>query len=150
MSNLINHAKRELELLGASDDMQEEMNKDILQIVQDFSSQDHSGFSAQYAIRALERLLAFLPLTPLTGEPDEWNEVGHGVWQNKRCSRVFKDEDGTAHDIEGVVVSYDDTKSWNYPKHWYPISFPYTPPVHPKEIKLPADEDPDAEVNDNG
>ncbi|WP_204122745.1 hypothetical protein [Lacticaseibacillus mingshuiensis] len=142
MSELVDYAQRELELIGADDEMQQEMNKDIMQIVKDFAGQEHSGFSAGYALNALERLLSFLPLTPLTGEPEEWNEVGNGTWQNKRCSRVFKDADGTAHDIEAVVVSYDDGKNWNYPKHWHQISFPYRPPVNPQEIKLPASEDP--------
>ena len=136
MSNLVDYARGELDRIGSDDDMQKEMNADILKIVKDFSEQGHSGFSAAYAIGALTRLLAFLPLTPLTGEPDEWNEVSHDSCQNKRCSRVFKDTDGVAYDIEALVVSHDDGKTWEYPKKWEPISFPYTPPVSPRKIKL--------------
>lgn len=47
--------------------------------------------------------MAFGPLSPLTGEDSEWNEIGEGRFQNRRSSRVFKDEDGRAYDIEGRV-----------------------------------------------
>jgi hypothetical protein len=39
----------------------------------------------------LQRLIAGKPLSPLTGVDDEWMEVGDGVFQNIRCSSVFKD-----------------------------------------------------------
>lgn len=66
---MIEYAKRELELIGKDEDgMQELMNKNILEIVEIFSKQGHSGFSAGYALNVLERLLKYKPLTPLTGE----------------------------------------------------------------------------------
>ena len=98
---MIEYAKRELELIGKDEDgVQELMNKNILEIVEIFSKQGHSGFSAGYALNVLERLLRYKPLTPLTGNDNEWNGT-----QNKRCSGVFKKEDGTFEDIDAIIVS---------------------------------------------
>jgi hypothetical protein len=95
--------------------MQEAINKDILEIVEVFSKQGHSGFSAGYVIRVLERLLRQSFLTPLTGEDDEWAEVSEGFYQNKRESKIFKskdDFDGKAYYIDGKAFSDDGGKSW--------------------------------------
>lgn len=48
------------------------MHDNIISIVEMFSEQGHSSFSASYAISHLTRLLEFKPLSPLTGEDDEW------------------------------------------------------------------------------
>jgi hypothetical protein len=81
----------------------------------------------------------FQPLTPLTGEDWEWNEASEGVFQNKRCSHVFKQADrfgGQAYDIDGKVFwSWQETDEFGaLTKDFYsnsdcfvPISFPYTP-----------------------
>lgn len=74
--SMVEYAKSELERIGKDKKgMQDAINKNILEIVEIFSNQGHSGFSAGYALNVLERLLRYKPLTPLTGEPDEWNEV---------------------------------------------------------------------------
>lgn len=63
-----------------SDGMQELIKKDILDIVDMFADQGHSGMSAAYTLGILERLLRFKPITPLTGEEDEWKEpYGLGI-----------------------------------------------------------------------
>ena len=122
--NLYHHALRELP--QPNDDMQHLMNQGLLEMVMVFSTQDHSGFSASYAQANLEKLLAFEPLRPLEGTHDEWAEVSEGLWQNKRCSRVFKDEDGRAYDIDGRVFC-DSTGSYTNKNSRVFITFPYTP-----------------------
>ena len=108
MSNLVTFAERELDLIGMKDEegMNGMMRKHLIHMVDEFSNEGHSGFSASYAISCLKRLLAYKPLSPLTGEDDEWTEVsehmGHKCYQNKRHSAVFKDETG-AYNIEGKV-----------------------------------------------
>ena len=73
---LVEYAKSELERLGTDEDgMQEVMNRDILEIVEKFSEQGHTGFSAGYALASLDRLLRFKPLSALTGEDSEWREA---------------------------------------------------------------------------
>ncbi len=74
--DLIEYAKSELDRLGKDKDgMQEMMNRDILEIIEKFGEQGHSGFSANYAIQVIERLLRWKPIKPLTGEDDEWSEA---------------------------------------------------------------------------
>lgn len=140
--SLVTYAKSELDRIGAGEDgMQEMMNNHIIHMVEEFSKEGHSGFSANYAIGALERLLRFLPLTPLTGEDDEWNEIAEGEFQNKRDSAVFK-KDGQAYDIDGYIFSSDDGETWyTNSKSRKNITFPYYPPTTPEKIRItPEDE----------
>ena len=130
-SALYQHAQRELALIGDTDDeIQGLMNRQLLEIVALFSSHGHSGFSANYALAQLKRLLAWEPLTPLTGADDEWNEVGDGVFQNKRCSRVFKSKDrfdGQAYDIDAIVFREGPGNCYTNRDSMQPITFPYVP-----------------------
>ena len=122
--NLYAHAVRELP--EAKDEMQQLMNECLLQMVLVFSSQGHSGFSSGYAISALTKLLAFEPLRPLTGEDSEWNEIGTGVWQNNRCSHVFKDDTGV-YDSNGRIFREPNGLCFTGRKSRVYIEFPYTP-----------------------
>ena len=112
------------------------MPKDILEIVDVFSAQGHSGLSASYAINVLNRLLRYRPLTPLTGEEDEWEESKFlsdeekTVEQNKRFSSVFREnhDNSTAYDIDGKIFSDDGGETWYTNRHSkVPITFPYLP-----------------------
>jgi len=128
-SNLIAHARRELPADG-EDEMQREMNRGLLQLLAVFSLQGHSGFSASYATSALEKLLRYQPLGPLTGEPDEWIDHGDGVYQNKRCGHVFKQPDrfnGQAYDLDGRVFREPSGACYTNRNSMVPITFPYTP-----------------------
>ena len=127
MSNLVNHAKRELALVGGADDeMQSAMNEHLIRMVETFADEGHSGFSASYAVAVLQKLLRFEPLTPLTGADNEWHEVAPGTFQNVRCSHVFKDETG-AYDINGRVFRDPDGSCWTNGDSRVPVTFPYTP-----------------------
>lgn len=136
-SNLEIFAENELNIIinKCEDDegkeMQEMISRDILQMVHTFAEQGHSGFSANYAINLLQKLLRYEPITPLTGADDEWNKLDYCKeikYQNKRCSRIFKGEDGKAYDSEGKVFSDDGGKSWYtcVDSRVY-IEFPYIP-----------------------
>lgn len=151
MSNLLKHAETELKLLGLGADCECEydqaIRKAILDIVTVFSSQGHSGYSASLVSGVVAKLLEFTPLSPLTGEDSEWEDVsqcGGGVhYQNKRCSRVFKDTDGSTYDIEGIIF-YEyitDEESGERRKNHYnsigssvPVVFPYTPKTEYVEL----------------
>lgn len=143
--SLHDHAVHELNLIGMTEDSTDGMNramrKHILHMMQEFAEEGHSGFSANYAIKILEKLLRFDPLTPLTGEDDEWVDVsdrGDGTphYQNKRAGRVFKDGDGSAYDIDGKVFWdwYTDPETGEKSKSYFTckesrvaVEFPYTP-----------------------
>jgi len=139
--SLVTYAKSELDRIGAGEDgMQEMMNNHIIHMVEEFSKEGHSGFSANYAISILSRLLRFKPLSALTGEEDEWIEVCVGTFQNKRCSAVFKDDTrygGKPYYIEGKVFSSDGGETWFTNRDsCVVIEFPFTVPDEPERIHL--------------
>lgn len=140
---LVDYAKRELALIGSTDDeMQQHMNTNVLQLIEVFANQGHSGFSASYLIGTLERLMRFKPLNPLTGTDDEWNQVSDDTEQNKRCSSVFRNKlNNTAYDIEAEVYSEDGGETWSMGNQRKNIIFPYTPPTKPKRIILSESEE---------
>lgn len=136
---LLEHAKEELKYLRNNvdepDEMQDLIEKNILEIIGVFSKQHHSGSSARYCIPIIEALLNYRNITPLTGDDDEWIEVasrktdGVKLFQNKRNGNIFKQSDrfnGQAYNIEGKVFSRDKGKTWftNY-ESFTPIEFPY-------------------------
>lgn len=139
--NLLAHAERELPPADG-DEMQEAMNLALREIVFVFGSQGHSGFSAGYATSALEKLLRFEPLRPLTGEPDEWTEIDPGYWQNNRCSRVFKDTDGRAYDTEGRVFCEPDGGCYTGIDSRVYITFPYRPKTEYVDVPFPSERSP--------
>ena len=130
---MVKYAKRELARIGRDEEgLQDLIDKNILDIVEMFSEQGHSGFSAGYALSVLERLLRYKPLTPLTGEPDEWNDTGHGSKQNKRCFSVFLDGD-KAHDNDAIIVSDNGGITWfTSGRFRKEVTFPYTTPIPKK------------------
>lgn len=133
--SLVNFAKDELDRLfgeNPEDMMNEAMKYHILHMVEEFSKVGHSGFSAEYAIGVLEKLLRFQPLMPLTGEDDEWTDVsdmsGRTMYQNKRCPTVFKDETGT-YDINAAIFIDKEGNAFTSSESRRDITFPYTPTV---------------------
>lgn len=133
MSNLLSHAKRELKALGyipLEEDQEDSPNKwiqeNVLELLEVFSQQGHSGFSASYVISLFEKLAKFEPVAPLTGEDHEWVEVDDGLYQNNRCSHVFKDKHGP-YDINGKVFVEPDGCSYTSGASRTYITFPYTP-----------------------
>lgn len=138
MSNLVDYAKDELKRIGMIDSGEPYNDwaaKAILDLIELFESQEHSGFSAPYVINAFSRLAKFKPLSPLTGEDDEWNEVGPNIFQNKRYSAVFKNgKDGTAYNIKGTVFT-DDGESWYTCRDSrVNVTFPYVVPDKPEYV----------------
>jgi hypothetical protein len=141
-------AKKEMDIIGLTDEdeMNGAMRKHILHMVEEFADEGHSGFSASYALSILQKVLAYKPLSPLTGEDSEWNDVAdHGrgdfLFQNNRYSAVFKEgKDGEAYDIDGKVFWdwWTDPKTGERTKSYYscgesrtPVIFPYDVPESP-------------------
>lgn len=104
-SNLVTHARRELELIGEEPDVV----AGYLKVIQAFSDMGHSGGSASVAIPVINRLLSYENLAPLTDDPADWIEVGYGMWQNRRCSKMFSTDGGKTYtdvdDREKIVHS---------------------------------------------
>jgi hypothetical protein len=89
----------------------------LISIMQDFFSEWDSGGAVQIVAPILYKCLLAMPLSPLTGEPDEWMEVGPRVFQNRRCPTVFKDPR-----FHGGLEAYDLSAN-----NRNPIKFPYDP-----------------------
>lgn len=141
--SLTKYAEAELARIPHDEEgLQSLMDKNILEIVKIFGEQGHSGFSASYALSVLERLLRFKPISPLTGEDDEWYEAGSGSLQNKRCSSVFKRPDGTCHDIDAIIVSDNGGITWfSSGRFRKEVTFPYEVPLHPEKVYIEYTED---------
>lgn len=157
--SLYKFAEHELDLIGLTDEdeINSAMRKHILSIIKIFADEGHSGLSAAYAISVLDKLLRFEPLTPLTGEDDEWTDVaemndGKPLFQNKRCSRIFKDDSGS-YDVEGIVFHTwemdEDGNPYQYSftnsdSRVY-ITFPYVPTTLFEEVKNEGEEQNDGD-----
>ena len=136
-SNLVDYAKDELKRIGMIDSGEpynDWTTKAILDLIELFASQGHSGFTAPYVINAFSRLAMFKPISPLTGEDDEWNELVDGSFQNKRYPAVFKDKDGTAYNIDGKAFT-DDGEVWYTCKDSkVDVTFTYIVPDKPEYV----------------
>ena len=175
-TNLVKFARVELDKLlnGCGDKnsesylMQKQINDDIIEIVKSFSKQGHSGFSASYALNIIKKLLNWKPILPLTGEDDEWKDCGYfdregnRVFQNRRCSAVFKDVNNDTGEsrvkyIDKYVISDNGGITWFSSRHVLnklgldeTISFPFTVPENPERIYIKYTEDvPVGESSDN-
>jgi hypothetical protein len=130
MSNLIDYARTELEAIGAftteGDFYGGMTGKAVMELIEVFAAQGHSGMSASLVRGLFNKLAAYEPLRPLTGDDSEWNEVGVGVFQNKRCSHVFK-ENGEAYDSEGKIFREPSGVCYTSKDSRVNIIFPYTP-----------------------
>jgi hypothetical protein len=107
----------------------------VMKLITVFADEGHSGASAAMAVSLFQRLARFEPLTPLTGEDDEWNEVSEGVFQSRRCPHVFK-ENGEAYNIRGRVFREPNGACFTSSESRVPITFPYTP--HTEYVDRPA------------
>ena len=111
MSNLIKHAKREFEILGYIPLEQEQENgpnkwiqENVLELLEVFSKQGHSGSSAPFCVGYFEKLAMFKPLSPIKCDDAEWHEVGGNTYQNIRLSSVFKEgKDGWPYYLDAII-----------------------------------------------
>lgn len=146
MTNYQKHAQREFRAAGwlnadgtFKDEMQQAICEHVIVLLDVFAGEGHSGSSAPYAINLFKQLASFEPIVPLSGDDAEWNEVGPGVFQNNRCSHVFKDKkcfNGQAYDMESIIFYdwYTDKETGEKHKSYFtcrescmPVVFPYTP-----------------------
>lgn len=111
-------------------DIDNMMFENIMELIYVFSTQGHSGFSANYASGILNKLLRHEILTPLNGTDDEWIEVANDpepVYQNNRASNVFRDSSGTYQYDYFVFEDENGDGYTNKESRKYIESFPYVP-----------------------
>ena len=142
---LLDYAKRELDYAfpGEQDGMQQLAMENVMELLEKFCEQGHSGMSAPYVLGLFNRLVNWHPIKPLTGEEDEWKEAygENEMQQNKRCSHVFRyhHDNSTAHDSHGKVFIDKDGCGYTCAESSVPITFPYEVPDKPEYVQRDLD-----------
>lgn len=120
-SNICQHAIKELKLAGygkGEGGPNDWIYQQVLEAVAVFASHGNSCSSAPWEINFVEKLCSWDIISPLTLKDDEFQLIdSKGTCQNKRKSSIFKDPDGSIHDIDAFskkpVGTYRfDTKTW--------------------------------------
>jgi len=159
---LINHAKTELQIAGLFDndsDYDGAIGEAVMELIEVFSKQGHSGMSASYVIDIFEKLANYKPLMGITGKDEEWGDVkdygnGEPWYQNKRCSAIFKDgKNGKPYYIDALIKKSENGTCWSgmawlseedyksgdrskmVGKKAYIKSFPFTPKTFYIDVK---------------
>lgn len=93
----VEHARRELERSGQWAESPD-YAQSIVAAIEGFTSYGHSGGSAEVATEQLHRLLLGETLSPLTSDPDEWEDrsdmSSRPWWQNRRDARAMSHDGG--------------------------------------------------------
>lgn len=143
----------------------EPFEKEILSLCEKFGLSGQSGGSAPasaYGIsEAIKKLLLQEPISPITGAHEEWEKVSEGLWQNKRCSALFKDVDGKCWYLNAIVwksgkigfsgaarLILNNTDETYFSKQ-YVKSFPFTPKTFYIDAIRPNGKDGDLFVKDS-
>jgi hypothetical protein len=110
-------ARKELDLAGMFDkdsDYEGMLGEAVMDLIELFASQGHSGFSAAMTVDLFDRLASYKPLTELTDNPDEWNDVsefqgGKPGWQSTRSPSCFSNDGGKTYwDIDEDYYKHTD------------------------------------------
>lgn len=88
------------ELFDADSDYNGMIGTSVMELINVFARQGHSGFSADMVASIFAKLAAYEPLTPLTFDADEWIDrsemSGTPMWQNTRQSTIFSEVPGVS------------------------------------------------------
>lgn len=145
---LLEHAKLEMDIAGIcspeGDGVDDWVREAVLDLLTTLSKHGTSGATNGIIVDLFAKLAKMEPLGPLTGADEEWfgtgcfpNDGEDELFQNKRCSHVFKEGvDGKPYDIDGrVFVAQDGVGFTSYNSECPErssrvyIEFPYTPKV---------------------
>lgn len=93
---------------------------EILALIEKIGNSGQSGGSMPYVSSAVadtvQKLCMFEPITPIYGTDDEWIDVSdmadEPMWQNRRCSALFKDIEGQVSYVD-ALVKCTETSHWN-------------------------------------
>ena len=129
MTNTYRYAQQELEILSKSstdpDDRPiiEPFAKEILQLCEAFGKSGQSGGSAPYTAsaisQAVKKLMLREPICPITGIEEEWTNVrdtseeNEMMYQNKRCSALFKSKSGKSWFVDAIVLKAANGNCYN-------------------------------------
>ena len=119
---LVDHAQTELQMMGLFEEKGDfyggMTGKAVMELMEVFSKQGHSGMSAGIVADLFHKLANYEPLQPITGKDEEWNECNHGdapYWQNKRESGLFKQADGRVTYNSALIKRCPNGVTWSGP-----------------------------------
>lgn len=143
--NNLEFAKKELDYAGYKDSPEDglggEYNKmvreAVLELLEVFDKQGHSGYSASVVSQIFTRLIDYKPISPIK-ETDEWLPINESGYQrHTRLSNLFRDEkhnNGKAYYLDAIVwkCKYDDCTTTFSGKvagiySRQTVKFPFTP-----------------------
>lgn len=107
-SNLVRHAEEEMRRAGLYDkdaDYDGALPKAVMALIEAHAAGRHSGGSHELVMEIFDKLARFKTLTPLTSNPEEWNDVsemsGRPMWQSRRDPSFFSTDGGkTWYNVE--------------------------------------------------
>lgn len=107
MGSLKEHAERELKAAGLYDsdsDYGGMIPDAVMELVETFSAQGHSGASASLVLAVFTKVAQYENLTPLTDNPEDWyyhgpdvSGIEGGFWQNIRNGEAFSHDGGKTY-----------------------------------------------------
>jgi len=123
--NLTDHARRELEIAGLFDkdsDYNGMLGEAVMELIQKFAEQGHSGFSAELTKQIFDKLASWKPLSELTDSLNEWEKVsdaeftrGKPLYQSKRSPSCFSEDGGKTYwDIDEDWFYHTDENGIRY------------------------------------
>ena len=118
MNKTQSYAQRELDILikTTPNAIIRHFTSEILALCEAVVNSGQSGGSAPYTAGALaeavKKLCLQQPIAPLVGEDSEWNDVSNDVFQNNRCSAVFK-EKGRAYYLDAISWKTQKDTTWS-------------------------------------
>jgi hypothetical protein len=86
----LRHAKFELEFCGEVPELVEF----YLKVVEVFWEYNHDERSLYFTPETIEKLIRHENLRALTDSPFEWDDLGNGVWRNKRNPTCYSNDGG--------------------------------------------------------
>ena len=116
-SQLFAHAANELQRAGLLDegsDYDGMVGRAVLDLIELFATQGHSGMSAMMTIQLFDELARYQTITELTNDPSEWMEVADGIWQSLRQANAFSEDGGKTYylvDDKGTVLTSERHRS---------------------------------------
>jgi hypothetical protein len=112
---LVDHAKAELTRAGLfkkDSDYNGMLGEAVMELMELFANQGHSGFSAGMVTELFNLLSTYQPLTELTNDPNEWMLVSEDqshsekpLYQSRRKPSCFSEDNGLTY--------YDIDEDWN-------------------------------------
>lgn len=129
MTNTQSFAVAELDVLSKSATdpdnrpIIEPFRNEILALCEKFGLSGQSGGSAPYTAsaitQAIKKLLLQEPICPISGTDEEWvnvretSEEDEMMYQNKRCSALFKSKSGKCWYVDAIVKKTESGSCWS-------------------------------------